>query len=167
MKELLNFLKKKKSGRRETDDDRLRADTLKAEQKDSGHSETEAEQGEKHFGSIPDRSRLNDHSPYKVEEKVCGHCGTEVKQGQKYCEYCGQSVLNPVIKEIEYRGIQIVYGPPPACAEVECKSCGTKWTAYRRRSCEDNKRYCPQCGDLIEVNKFVDFYEQNIQSLFN
>ena len=96
--------------------------------------------------------------PYKT--KQCRHCGTYVQDGEKYCRHCGQSVVDPRIAGFDYHAHYVLYGPPPAFAEAECKSCGIKWKIRSGEyGKEDHKRYCPQCGALIEIKKFTDYYK--------
>ncbi len=96
--------------------------------------------------------------PY-INQYECRHCGACLANSgsQKYCMRCGRPVADFRTAVIDYRTIPVVYGPPPIQADVTCSSCGAELTFEKGEfGKENNRRYCPKCGALIEVNGFDD-----------
>lgn len=94
-----------------------------------------------------------------IEQRSCRHCGASLEEGQKFCKRCGQSAVNPRIEVIDYRDIPVLYGPPPAFADVVCKACGAKWSTSRNRfDRDDTKRYCPECGAETIITDFKEYW---------
>ena len=78
----------------------------------------------------------------------CGNCHAFLGKDDLFCRKCGTKAGEGAF-EPYWNFESCIYGPPPIERDHSCPNCGYSW-----KNCVmiDDDRYCPKCGNIVEVS---------------
>ena len=82
-------------------------------------------------------------------EGKCGNCHAKLGSTDQYCRVCGTKRNEGAFLPYKNR-MECIYGPMPVKRLHTCKSCGYAW---ENKVMIDYDKYCPKCGQLVEVKE--------------